>query len=40
MSLHRQGGSAHGGASRRGERHGVSRHRCVEGQAGLRAPGR
>jgi transposase-like protein len=40
MSLHRQGGSAHGGASRRGERHGVARHRCVEGQAGLRAPGR
>jgi hypothetical protein len=40
MSLHRQGGSAHGGASRRGERHGVARHRRVEGQAGLRAPGR
>ena len=36
MSLHRQGGSAHGGASRRGERHGVARHRRVEGQAGLR----
>ena len=40
MSLHRQGGSAHGGASRRGERHGVARHRCIERQAGLRAPGR
>src|SRR5947208_679518 len=38
MSLHRQGGSAHGGASRRGERHGVARHRCIERQAGLRAP--
>jgi transposase-like protein len=40
MSLRRQGGSAHGGASRRGERHGVARHRCIERQAGLRAPGR
>jgi hypothetical protein len=40
MSLHRQGGSAHGGASRGRGRHGVARHRRVEGQAGLRAPGR
>jgi hypothetical protein len=30
-SLHRQGGSAHEGASRRGGRHGVARHRRIEG---------